>query len=53
MALFVSFKTTAEQLPAVNIGGISELKGDARIIRDQPYGAELSFPIQQMDDVRT
>ena len=49
----MSYKTTAEQVPAVNIGGISELKGDASVLRDQPYGAELDFDIQQMDDVRT
>lgn len=49
----MSYKTTAEQQPAVSIGGISELKGDASVLRDQPYGAELSFSIEQMDDVRT
>lgn len=49
----MSYKTTAEQVPAVNIGGISELKGDASVLRDQPYGAKLDFDIQQMDDVRT
>jgi len=53
LVLSVSYKTTAEQVPAVNIGGISELKGDASVLRDQPYGAELDFDIQQMDDVRT
>jgi hypothetical protein len=53
LALSVSYKTTAEQQPAVSIGGISELKGDASVLRDQPYGAELSFSIEQMDDVRT
>lgn len=44
---------TAAQAQAANIGDISELTGTAEVIRDQSYGAELSFPIQQMDDVRT
>jgi hypothetical protein len=44
---------TAAQAPAASIGDISELTGTAEVIRDQPYGAELDFPIQQMDDVRT
>ena len=52
-ALFASFKMTAEQQSVASIGDISELKGTAEIIRDQPYGAELDFPIQQLDDVRT
>ncbi len=43
LALSVSYKTTAEQQPAVSIGGISELKGDASVLRDQPYGAESFF----------
>ena len=53
MALFALSKTTKVQAQAANIGGISELKGDASVLRDQPYGAELDFDIQQMDDVRT
>lgn len=44
---------TAAQVPAASIGDISELTGTAEVIRDQPYGAELDFDIQQMDDVRT
>ena len=53
MVLCVSYKTTAAQAPVVNIGDVSELTGTAEVIRDQPYGAELDFDIQQMDDVRT
>ena len=53
MVLCVSYKTTAAQAPVVNIGDVSELTGTAEVIRDQPYGAELNFDIQQMDDVRT
>ena len=40
-------------LYADSIGNISELKGYAQVLRDKPYGAELEFDIQQMDDVRT
>jgi len=53
LVLCVSFKTTKVQAQAASIGGISELKGDASVLRDQPYGAALDFDIQQMDDVRT
>ena len=38
---------------SVEIGAISELRGNAQVLRDKPYGAELEFDIQQMDDVRT
>lgn len=44
---------TAAQAPVASIGDISELTGTAEVIRDQSYGAELDFPIQQEDDVRT
>lgn len=47
--IFVSFKTTAEQQPAVDVGNISELNGSAQVVRDQPYSAELAFNIQQND----
>ena len=53
MVLCALFKTTAVQAQAANIGDISELNGSAEVIRDKPYGAELDFGIQQMDDVRT
>ena len=53
VVLCASFRMTAAQAPAASIGDISELTGTAEVIRDQPYGAELDFPIQQMDDVRT
>ena len=53
MVLCASYKTTAAQAPVASIGDISELTGTAEVIRDQPYGAELNFDIQQMDDVRT
>ena len=44
---------TVVQAQAVSIGNISELKGNAQVVRDKPYGAELAFAIQQMDNVKT
>jgi len=44
---------TAAQAPVASIGDISELTGNAEVIRDQSYGAEINFDIKQMDDVRT
>ena len=38
---------------SVEIGSISEVRGNAQVLRDKAYGAELQFNIQQMDDVRT
>lgn len=46
-------KTIKAQAQAVDIGSISELSGNAQIVRDKPYGAEMAFPIQQMDNVKT
>jgi hypothetical protein len=51
--LFVSFKTTAEQQPAVDVGNISELSGSARVLREKPYNAKLDFDIQQNDEAIT
>ena len=53
VVLFVSFKTTQVQPQPADIGGVTELKGQARIVRDQPYEAQLDFGIQQNDDVQT
>ena len=44
---------TQEIHSSVDIGSISELRGNAQVLRDKPYSAELEFNIQQMDDVRT
>jgi hypothetical protein len=49
----VSFKTTAEQQPAVDVGNISELSGSARVLREKPYNAKLDFDIQQNDEAIT
>ena len=40
-------------LHALDIGAISELKGNAQIVRDKPYVAELEFGIEQNDNVQT
>jgi len=49
----VSFKATAVQAQAVDIGDVSELTGNAQVLRDKPYKAELDFNIQQNDNVET
>ena len=53
MVLFASFKTTKVQAQAVNIGDISELNGNAQILRDKPYTANLEFDIQSNDEAIT
>ena len=50
---FVSLRTTAEQAPAVDVGNISELTGEASVVRDKPYNAKLAFNIQQNDEAVT
>lgn len=49
----MSFRTTQVLPQPADIGGVTELKGQARILRDQPYEAELDFGIQQNDNVQT
>ena len=51
--LFVSFRTMAEQAQAVDVGNISELTGEASVVRDKPHNAELAFNIQQNDEAVT
>ena len=53
MVLCASFKTTAAQAQAANIGDISELNGSAQIVRDKPYDANLQFAIQSNDEAIT
>ena len=53
VVLFASFKMMAEQAQVVNIGDVSELTGNAQVLRDKPYIAELDFNIQQNDNVET
>jgi len=49
----VLFKTTKAQAQAVDIGSISELRGNAQVVRDKPYGAEIDFGILSYDKVET
>ena len=44
---------TKVQAQAVNIGDISELNGNAQILRDKPYTADLKFDIQSNDEAIT
>ena len=53
MALSVWFKTTQVQAQAVDIGDISELNGNAEIVRDKSYPAMLDFAIQSNDQAVT
>ena len=49
----MSLSQTQQLHSSVEIGSISEVRGNAQVLRDKAYGAELQFNIQQMDDVRT
>ena len=54
MVPFVWFKATVvPPLHALDIGEISELRGNARVVRDKPYLAELDFGIEQNDNIET
>ena len=54
MVLSVSTKTTkARPLDVSSIGDISELNGNAQIVRDKTYDAKLKFAIQQNDEAVT
>ena len=53
MALSVSFRTTKAQQLAVDIGGVSELNGNAQVLRDKPYDAAVDFAIQSNDEAVT
>tara|TARA_R100000231_G_scaffold51888_1_gene43746 strand:+ start:4315 stop:5388 length:1074 start_codon:yes stop_codon:yes gene_type:complete len=49
----VSFKTIKAQVQVANIGDISELRGNAQIIRDLPLDAFVDFNIQSNDEAVT
>ena len=49
----MSFKTIKAQVQVANIGDISELRGNAQIIRDLPFDAFLDFDIQSNDEAVT
>ena len=53
MALSVSFKTMQVEAQVADIGEVTELKGNAQILRDKPIVALLESPIQPLDDIRT
>ena len=42
-----------QPLHADTIGDITELQGFGRVVRDQPYNAELDFDINSLDNVET
>ena len=52
-ALFVLLSQTQVIHSSVDIGSISELRGNAQVLRDKPYGAELDFGILSYDKVET
>ena len=49
----MSFKTIKAQPQVANIGDVTELKGQAQIIRDDAFQAALDFDVQQNDLVET
>lgn len=52
--IFVLCKVmVAQALHADTIGDITELQGFGRVVRDQPYNAELNFDINSLDNVET
>ena len=52
--IFVLCKVMVVQpLHADTIGDITELQGFGRVVRDQPYNAELDFDINSLDNVET
>jgi len=53
IVIFALFKTTKVQAQAVNIGDISELRGNAQIVRNKPLDAFVDFNIQSNDEAIT
>ena len=51
--LFVFSKTTKVLAQDANIGDISELRGNAQIVRDEPLDAFVDFDIQSNDEAIT
>tara|TARA_Y100001937_G_scaffold125132_1_gene191274 strand:+ start:1418 stop:2488 length:1071 start_codon:yes stop_codon:yes gene_type:complete len=49
----VSFKTIKAQPQDASIGDISELRGNAKIVRDEPLDAFVDFDIQSNDEAIT
>jgi|TARA_B100000073_G_scaffold162152_2_gene134092 hypothetical protein len=46
-------KTITAQQSDANVGNITELNGNGRVVRDIPYDAALSFGIESFDNVQT
>ena len=53
MAQYVLLSQTQPLHSSVEIGSISELRGNAQVLRDKVYGAELDFGILSYDKVET
>ncbi len=53
MVLSVLSKTITAQQSDANVGNITELNGNGRVVRDIPYDAALSFGIESFDNVQT
>ena len=54
MVLFVLFKTTKAQASVAEIGGVSEVSGNAQIRREaSPFTADLKFSVQSNDEAVT
>jgi len=49
----VSFKMTGEVQSVANIGSITELNGEGRVVRDDIYKASLTLDINSYDNVQT
>ena len=49
----MSFKMTGEVQSVANIGNITELNGEGRVVRDDTYKASLTLDINSYDNVQT
>ena len=53
MAQFVLIKTIKAQALDVDIGSITELNGNTRVVRDKTYTSEIDFSLNSMDRLET
>ena len=53
MVLFVLTKTIKAQQLDVDIGSITELNGNTRVVRDKPYESVIDFSLNSMDKLET
>ena len=54
VALYALTSQTKAQAPLVeNIGNITELNGNTRVVRDKPYESEINFSLNSMDKLET